>query len=98
MTDSKILFFLIDIAEGGVQLGPLGTATTNKPIVPALGDYYDAEIGGMMIGSRNRSTLKKLAPLQLCSPQTPHTCLDAKPGCRGGEPATTHLSYGTAYD
>jgi hypothetical protein len=24
--------------EGGLQLGPLGTAATNKPIVPAPGD------------------------------------------------------------
>jgi hypothetical protein len=34
---------------GGVQLGPLGTAATNKPIVPAPGDYDDGEIGGMMM-------------------------------------------------
>jgi hypothetical protein len=40
-------FFLI-----GVQLGPLGTAATNRPIVPALGDYDDGEIGGM-IGKGN---------------------------------------------
>jgi hypothetical protein len=26
---------------GGVQLGPLGTAATNRPIVPAPGDYDD---------------------------------------------------------
>jgi hypothetical protein len=32
---------------GGVQLGPLGTAATNRPIVPAPGDY-DGEIGGMI--------------------------------------------------
>jgi hypothetical protein len=34
---------------GRVQLGPLGTAATNSPIVPAPGDYDDGEIGGMMI-------------------------------------------------
>jgi hypothetical protein len=39
---------------GGVQLGPLGTAATNRPIVPAPGDY-DGEIGEM-IGRGNRST------------------------------------------
>jgi hypothetical protein len=30
-------------------LGPLGTATISGPIVPALGDYDDGEIG-LMIG------------------------------------------------
>jgi hypothetical protein len=38
---------------GGVQLGPLGTAATNWPIVPAPGDYYDGEFGGMKIGRGN---------------------------------------------
>jgi hypothetical protein len=32
-------FFLIGIVGGGVQLGPLGTPATNRPIVPAPGDY-----------------------------------------------------------
>jgi hypothetical protein len=41
---------------GGVQLGPLGTATTNRPIMPSPGDYDDGEIGGMMIGKGNLST------------------------------------------
>jgi hypothetical protein len=53
-------------------LGPLGTAATNRPIVPALGDYDDGEIGGMMIGRGNRSTERKPAPVPLCPPQTPH--------------------------
>jgi hypothetical protein len=34
----------------GVQLGPVGTAATNRPIVPAPGDYDDGGIGGMLIG------------------------------------------------
>jgi hypothetical protein len=55
----------------GVQLGPLGTAATNRPIVPALGDYDDREIGGM-IGKGNRSTRRKPAPVPLCPPQTPY--------------------------
>jgi hypothetical protein len=46
-------FFLIGIVGGVVQLGPVGTVATNKPIVPALGDYDDGEIGGMMIGRGN---------------------------------------------
>jgi hypothetical protein len=44
------IFFLIGIVGCGVQLGPLGTAAINRPIVPAPGDYDDGEIGGMMIG------------------------------------------------
>jgi hypothetical protein len=56
---------------GGVQLGPLGTAAINKPIVPAPGDYDDGEIGGM-IGRENRSNRRKPAPVQLCPPQTQH--------------------------
>jgi hypothetical protein len=35
------------IVGGGVQLGPLGTTATNRPIVPAPGDYDYGEIGGM---------------------------------------------------
>jgi hypothetical protein len=75
-------------------LGPLGTAATYRPIVPAPGDYDGGEIGGMMIGRRNRSTRRKPAPVPLC-PQTPHACPDANPGRRGGKPATSRLSYGT---
>jgi hypothetical protein len=64
-------FFFIGIVGGGVQLGPLGTEATNRPIVPAPGDYDDGEIGGM-IGRGNTSTRRKPAPVPLCPPQTPH--------------------------
>jgi hypothetical protein len=76
-------------------LGPLGTAATNRHIVPAPGDYGDGEIGGM-IDKGNRSTRRKLAPVPLCPPQTPHACPDANPGRHGGKPATNRLSYDTA--
>jgi hypothetical protein len=56
---------------GGVQLVPLGTAVTHRPIVPAPDDYDDGEIGGM-IGKGNRSTRRKPAPVPLCPPQNPH--------------------------
>jgi hypothetical protein len=56
---------------GGGQLGPLGTAATNRPTVPAPGDYDDGEIGGM-IGKGNRSIRRKRTPVPLCLPQTPH--------------------------
>jgi hypothetical protein len=57
---------------GGVELGPLGTAATNRPVVSAPGDYDDEEIGGMMIGMGKRSTRRKPAPVPLCPPQIPH--------------------------
>jgi hypothetical protein len=60
--------FFIGIVGGGVQLGPLGTAATNRPIVPAPRDYDDREIGGM-IGRGNQSTRRKPAPVPLCPPQ-----------------------------
>jgi hypothetical protein len=63
--------FLTDIVVGGVQLGPLGTAATNRPFVPAPVDYDEGEIVGM-IGRGNRSTRRKSAPVPLCPPQTPH--------------------------
>jgi hypothetical protein len=54
---------------GGIQLGPLGTAAANWPIVPAPGDY-DGEIGGM-IGRGNKSTRRTHALVSLCPPQSP---------------------------
>jgi hypothetical protein len=57
---------------GGLQLGPLGTASITRPTVPAPGDYDDGEIGRMMIGRGNRSTRRKPAPVPLCPPQIPH--------------------------
>jgi hypothetical protein len=63
-------FFLVGIVGGGVQLNPLGTAATNRPIVPAPGDYDDGEIGGM-IDRGNRSTRRKPVPVPLCPPRTP---------------------------
>jgi hypothetical protein len=65
------VIFLIGIVGDGVQLGPLGTAATSRPIVPAPGDYDDGEIYGM-IGRGNRSIRRKPAPVPLCPPQTPH--------------------------
>jgi hypothetical protein len=71
MTDSEdtYLINLIGIVGGGIQLGPLCSAATNRPIVPAPGNYDDGEFGGMMIGKRNRSTRRKPAPVPLCVPQ-----------------------------
>jgi hypothetical protein len=42
---TEVIFFLIRLVGGGVQLGPLGTAATDWPIVPAPGDYDDGKFG-----------------------------------------------------
>jgi hypothetical protein len=57
--------------RGGVQLGPLGTAATEWPIVACPGGYDDGEFGEMEIGKGNRSTRRKPAPAPLCSSQIP---------------------------
>jgi hypothetical protein len=62
----------IDTVGGGVQLGPLGTAATNRPTVLAPGDYDDGEIGRMITGRGTRSILIKPAPVPICPLQTPH--------------------------
>jgi hypothetical protein len=62
--------FLIGIVGGGVQLVPLGTEATNRPNMPAPGDYDDGEIGGM-IDKGNRSTRRKPAPVPLWPPHIP---------------------------
>jgi hypothetical protein len=67
----SLLIGIFGIVGGGVQLGPLSTAATIRPIVPAPGDYDDGEVGGM-IGRGNRSTQRKPAPVPLCPPRTPH--------------------------
>jgi hypothetical protein len=64
--------FLIGIVGGGVQLGPLGTAATNTPIVPAPAHYDDGDIGGKMTIKGNRSTRRKPAPVPLCPQQSSH--------------------------
>jgi hypothetical protein len=95
ISSSTVIIFLIFIGCG-VQLGPLGTAATNRPIVPAPGDYGNGEIGGMMIGRGNRSTRRKPAPVPLCSPQTPHAARTRTLDHRGGNPVTNRLNYGMA--
>jgi hypothetical protein len=76
---------IFGIVGGGVQLGPLGVAATNRPTMPATGDYDDGQISGMMIGRGNRSTRRKPVPVPLYPPQTSHARLDANPGRRGGK-------------
>jgi hypothetical protein len=75
-------------------LGPLGTAATNKPVVPAPGDYDDGEFDGM-IGRGNRSTQRKSAQYRFVH-HKPHMLPGANTGRRVGKPETNRLSYGTA--
>jgi hypothetical protein len=68
----------IRIVECGVQQRPLGTAATNRPIVPTPGDYDDGEFGGMMIGTGNRSTRGKPAPCHFVHQKSHMLCPVAK--------------------
>jgi hypothetical protein len=77
-------------------LGPLGTAVTNRPIVPTSGNYDDEEISGMMIGKGKLKYSEKTCPNAALSTTNPTCCPDANPSRRGGKPATNRLSYGTA--
>jgi hypothetical protein len=70
-------------------LGPLGTAATNKPIVPVPDAYDDRVIGKMMIGRGNQSTRRKPTPVPLYPPQLPY----ALPGPPQGEPAIFILKF-----
>jgi hypothetical protein len=56
---------------GGVQLGPLGTAATDWPIVPAPNDYDDGEFGGMKIDPGKPKYSEKTRPSTTCPPQIP---------------------------
>jgi hypothetical protein len=90
--------FLIGIVGGGVQLGPLGTAATIRPIVPAPGDYDDGEIGGMMIGRRSRNTRKKPAPVPLCPPQILHAArMRTRAAAVGSQRLTTRAATRPTY-
>jgi hypothetical protein len=78
----------------GVQLGPLVTSATNRPIVPAPGDYDGGEIGGM-IGRGNRSTWRKPDSVPLCPPQTPHAARTrTRAAAVGSQRLTAELRHG----
>jgi hypothetical protein len=79
---------LIGIVGGGVLLGPLGTAPTNRPIVPTSGDYDDGEIGGMIVRG-SQSTRRKPAPVSLCPLQTPHPSRKGTQAPAGGSQRLT---------
>jgi hypothetical protein len=80
---------------GGVQLAPLGTAATNRPIVPTSGDYDDGEFGEMTIGRGNRSTRRRPAPVPLCPPQTAHDARARTRAAAVGSQWLTSRPHGT---
>jgi hypothetical protein len=85
----------ISIVRGGVQLGPLGIAATNRPIVPAMGDCDDGEVGGI-IGRGNRSTRRKPVPVLFC-PHKPYMLPGREPGQPKWE-ATARKGWVRLYD
>jgi hypothetical protein len=85
---SKQFFFIIS----GVGLSPLGAAATSGLLYkPQMIDEGDCGvIGGIKIGSGNRSTRRKPAPAPLCPPQIPHDQTRARtPGRRVGSQRIT---------
>jgi hypothetical protein len=70
--EDKFLFYFIILS--GVRPSPLGIAATivllYQPQMIDDGDF--GAVGGMRVGRGNRSTRRKLVPVPLCPPQTPH--------------------------
>jgi hypothetical protein len=83
-------FCLIGVVGGGVQLGPLGNAAANSPIVPAPGDYHDGDIGGM-IDRGNRSTRRKPGTASMSCWCT-HTSLTFHKNICGGQSCVSYLN------
>jgi hypothetical protein len=59
-------------------LGPLGTAATNRPIVPAPGDYDDGEICGII--GRENEVLEENLPHCRFVHNIPHMLPGREPG------------------
>jgi hypothetical protein len=68
---NPFFYYFNSLVVDGVQLGLLGKAATDWPIVPAPGDYDDGKFGGMKIGRGNRSNRRKPSLAPLCPPQIP---------------------------
>jgi hypothetical protein len=80
---------------GGVQLDPLGTTATNRPIVSAAIMMMEKLVEWWLV--RETELLGETCPSAALSTTKPTCCPDAKPDRRGRKPATNRLSYGTAY-
>jgi hypothetical protein len=82
--------------EGGLQLGPLGTAATNGLLCqPGVIMMMEKLVEWWLAGETE--VLGEILPQCRFVHHKPHMlCPDANPDRRGGKPATNRLSYGTA--
>jgi hypothetical protein len=77
-------------------MGPPGTAATNRPNVPAPGDYDDGR--NWWNDWQGKPKYSEETSSSVTLPTTnPTCCPDANLGRRGGKPAINRLSYGTVF-
>jgi hypothetical protein len=67
----------------GVQLGPLGTAPTNRPTVPTLADYDDGEFCWITIDKETEVLGENLPQCHFVHHKSHMFCQGANPGRRG---------------
>jgi hypothetical protein len=93
----SLTFFLIRLMWDGVQLGPLGTAATDCPIVVCPGWLWWWRIWWNEDWHVKPKYSEKTSPRATSSTTNP-TWPDpgSNPSRRGGKPATNRLSYGAA--
>jgi hypothetical protein len=92
-------FFFLLLSWGGVRLSPLGTSATNWPIVPVPDDrwWVWSSLWNENWQGRQKYSEKPYPSATLSTTNPTWPDLSSNSGCRGGNPATNRLSYGTAY-
>jgi hypothetical protein len=85
------MFFLNGIVEGGVHLGPLGTAAINGLLCRARVIMMMEKLVEWLAGET------EVLGENLPQCRKPTCCPDANPGRLDGKPASNRLSNGTAY-
>jgi hypothetical protein len=73
-----LIFYLIWYSGGWSQLSSLSTADTNRPIMPAPGDYDNGDVGGMI--SRETEVLGENLPQCRFVHHKPHMLFGREPG------------------